>query len=166
MEFSLEIRPACLDDAKLLWEWANDPLVRKFSFNRPQIEFEHHLTWFREKLQTYDTSFWIVEYEGMPAAQIRYERRSRYLAEVNFSVAAGLRSKGIGRSTLLQTECLVHKALAVDQLRALVLVDNQASIRVFRRCGYSLVGKREVRGFECLEFHKDIHSERIFNNNG
>jgi len=36
----LRLRPVCADDCRMIWEWANDPLVRSQSFANDPIPWE------------------------------------------------------------------------------------------------------------------------------
>ena len=48
----LELRPATLGDAKLLFDWKNDPDVRKWSIeSKDKINFDKHLKWLAKNLQ-------------------------------------------------------------------------------------------------------------------
>ncbi len=37
---------ACQDDCNLLFQWANEEVTRKNSFNTAQIKYKDHLKWF------------------------------------------------------------------------------------------------------------------------
>lgn len=52
------LRKATIADMDLLFEWANDPLVRQNSFTTEKITYEEHQRWFwkaleRENFQQY-----------------------------------------------------------------------------------------------------------------
>src|SRR5581483_8142161 len=70
----LTIREARPEDARLLWEWANDPSVRSNSFNQEPIPWESHLRWYEKRLASPGTRFWLLEVNSVPAGQIRYDR--------------------------------------------------------------------------------------------
>jgi RimJ/RimL family protein N-acetyltransferase len=156
MKPEINIRRVKIEDASLLWEWANDTDVRRLSFNTEPIEYSHHLEWLRNKLQSEAISFWLIELKGVPVAQVRYEKVAPEMAEINFSVSADFRGQGIGTMVLQETESLSNSELDIYRLEAIVLENNPASQRVFEKCGYSLMGQEIREGIACFRYQKEI----------
>jgi len=147
-------RPVNWDDKDLLWEWANDPVVRNNSINSEYIPFEDHVSWLKYKLDSSETYFCIIEKNQIPVAQIRYEYISEYMAEINFSVAKEFRGMGIGTSALDITIRDACNYLHVSIIRGIVLLDNKASQAVFKKAGFKISGKDNFHGKPCLIFEK------------
>lgn len=156
MKPDIYIHRAKIEDASLLWEWANDADVRRFSFNKEPIEYSHHLEWLKNKLQSEAISFWLIELKGVPVAQVRYEKVAPDMAEINFSVSANFRGQGIGALALQETESLAGSELDIFHLQAIVLKKNPASQRVFEKCGYTLKGQEIREGIVCFRYQKKI----------
>ncbi len=154
MKPGINIRRIKIEDASLLWEWANDKDVRRLSFNKEPIEYSHHMEWLKNKLQSEVISFWLIELEGVPVAQVRYEKVTPKMAEINFSVSADFRGQGIGTMVLQETESLAGSELDIYRLEAIVLESNPASQRVFEKCGYSLIGQEVREGIVCFHYQK------------
>ena len=57
----LRLRPVCADDCRMIWEWANDPLVRSQSFANDPIPWESHVAWFKRALRDPDMRLYIAE---------------------------------------------------------------------------------------------------------
>jgi RimJ/RimL family protein N-acetyltransferase len=150
---ALTIRAAIIDDARLLWEWANDPVVRGNSFSPEPIAWADHLTWYSAKLGSPDCRIWIAV-DGTPVGQVRYERIGR-TAEVDVSVASAARGRGLGRLLLRETAALACRELGVPSLSALVLVANVASLRAFEAAGYRRVGPVTRRGREAIRLDRE-----------
>ena len=62
----LVFRPVESSDAELLWHWANDPTVRKYSFSPEEIPFGKHLEWFRRKVSSPGSRIYVIEIESEP----------------------------------------------------------------------------------------------------
>jgi len=154
MKPSITSRRIKIEDASLLWEWANDKDVRRLSFNKEPIEYSHHLEWLKNKLQSEAISFWLIELEGVPVAQVRYEKVAPDMAEINFSVSAESRGQGIGTLALQDTESLASSELDIYRLEAIVLDNNPASQCVFEKCGYSLISQKIREGIMCFHYQK------------
>jgi RimJ/RimL family protein N-acetyltransferase len=146
----LQIRSASWEDVNLLWKWANDPSVRENSFHPEPIGRDEHVEWFKKKLADSGTRIWIIEMDGEPVAQIRYDRVNSGIAEIGFSVSLGYRGQEIGTKTLRMTSTRACEELNVQCLRGIVLRHNEASGRVFQKAGFRKEQKNKIiKGREC-----------------
>lgn len=135
---TLSIRTATIDDAELLWEWANDRSVREQSFNSEPISWESHLKWLSDKMESPSTQFYLLLENGEPTGQIRYDRddREQSAAEISFSIAEEHRGKKLGIAILELTCDKALKDLNCRQITALVIKGNEASHKAFLRAGF------------------------------
>jgi RimJ/RimL family protein N-acetyltransferase len=146
------LRPASLQDAQLLWEWANDPFVRFNSFNSDSIPAGNHIDWLKEKLASDKTIIYIVEMNKTPVAQIRYDCEEKQCANISFAVAAGYRGKGLGEQILLQSVMRACRELGVKRLQGAVLDHNEASKRTFVKAGFKKIGRQKISEKMCHIF--------------
>ena len=139
----LRVRPATVDDARLLLDWRNDPEARSRSRSSDVIDLEGHLAWLRGTLASPDRHLLVVESaDGTPVATTRYDRLApdpdggdRW--EVSISVAPGMRGQGLGGATLAASdEWLRATEPAAGAVVAHVRPDNTSSRRLFLRSGY------------------------------
>lgn len=133
----LVVRPALPEDAQLLWEWANEAAVRHNAFNPEPIPWEVHLKWLAQKLEQETARLWIIEQNGQPVAQIRYDDRGDGRAEIGYSVAQGARGQGLGSKVLQETAALACHALGVSTVYGVVFQANHASRRAFIKAGFT-----------------------------
>jgi len=131
----LSLRPADANDARQLWEWANDPVTRKNAFDSNPIEWQAHVEWFTQKLADPDCRIWILENHGTSSGQIRYDRRHD-CAEIDFAVDPNSRGQGLGTVLLELSAPKAFDALQVQKLIGSVKLENQPSIRAFERAGF------------------------------
>ncbi|MDA0987475.1 MAG: hypothetical protein O3A55_07760, partial [Bacteroidetes bacterium] len=57
------LRPAKLDDIKIIFDWANDKEMRQNSFDLKSIAWENHVIWYNNKLNQNDSIILIGETE-------------------------------------------------------------------------------------------------------
>ena len=152
---TLSLRPASRHDAKLIWQWANDSVVRSHSFDSTCISIDDHMGWFREKLISDRAIIYILEMGNTPVAQIRYECAENNCAEIAFSVAAEYRGLGLGTQAILLSAEKASRALNVERLKAAVLVENKASLRAFEKAGFRRVGREKKYGKSCHIFLRE-----------
>ena len=152
------IRRAGVDDALLLWQWANDPLTRRNSFSRAAISWDDHQAWCAKQFAAPDCRLWIMQIGDLPVAQIRYDRVVSDMgvaAEISFSVAPGFRGLQLGTRLLEATAPLATGELAADSIQAVALQGNEASRRVFLKAGFVAAEARRPDGRLCMIFRRD-----------
>lgn len=137
-------------DMDLLYQWANDPDVRKMAFHTETIPYEDHVKYFTKLLADASAHQYIMYQGELPIGQIRLNVEGNE-ALIDYSIAAGYRGKGYG-SELLQ---LVKKQVVTDRIENVtklvgqVKYENPASASVFEKCGFT---KREMQEYIQYEF--------------
>lgn len=132
---ALTLRPAAETDREFLWEWANDPVARAWSFHPGPIGWEEHLDWFRRKREDPNSAIYIAEEDGQPVAVAGFVIEGAQ-AIVSINVASRRRGRGIGASVLrLACSRLVEERGPLSVV-ALIKRGNAASERAFARAGF------------------------------
>ena len=132
----IELRGATQGDSKLLFEWRNHPSIRAISINSDPIPWESHQQWFDKVLQDANRPLYIAEQAGTAVGVIRFDIDSAQ-AEVSLCIAHDQNGKGLGTQLLLLGEQqLLQGRPEILKIVATVLEGNEASHRLFRRCGY------------------------------
>ena len=146
----LKIRRAEIDDSQQLFRMANDFEVRKHSFSTEQIKYEDHFKWFKEKLNSKNkTAIWVMEFEGIIVAQVRYDTSKKRTAIIDFSVNAAFRGNGYGTQILKKTINKACDQLLVSRLKGIALDTNQKSSYCFIHSGFTMKEKKVVNGYSC-----------------
>lgn len=150
------LREVTWRDCRLLWKWANDPEMRAMSFSPEQIPYERHEAWFRRKMSDDGSTILVLEYDGAPAGQIRFDRQDDGVALIDFYVDASLRGRSLGTHLLnAGIEQLLRKeGSRVAGFVGVVKGANEASKRAFEKSGFRLAGQERLHGEDCLRFEK------------
>jgi UDP-2,4-diacetamido-2,4,6-trideoxy-beta-L-altropyranose hydrolase len=150
----LKIRETDETDCKLLWEWANDPEVRAFSFHSEAIPWENHVTWFSKKMADPNCHLYVILNENSTAiGQVRFDIQRKGEAIVSISIAKDKRGHGYGTEALkLALKELVKSVPELRQVKAYVKIANTSSIRIFQRAGFAKEGKLMVENQAALQF--------------
>jgi spore coat polysaccharide biosynthesis predicted glycosyltransferase SpsG/RimJ/RimL family protein N-acetyltransferase len=131
----IDLRPVRNDDEKLIWEWANDPVVREASFRSDPISWENHRRWFATKITSPSTRIFMAELEDEPVAQVRFEIDGDS-AVISVAVNARLRGRRYS-SAILRRACReIFRTTEVNRVIALIKPGNGASQRAFARAGF------------------------------
>ena len=132
MNKKLALRPATLEDAKILFKWRNDPQVRAASHNQDEIDFETHLSWLEDSLRNPNRKLYIAEENGTNVGTIRADwDKNAYT--LSWTVELASRGKGIGKRMV---KLLTNKIK--EPIRAEVKIDNLASMKIAQEAGMQL----------------------------
>ncbi|MEX1002979.1 MAG: UDP-2,4-diacetamido-2,4,6-trideoxy-beta-L-altropyranose hydrolase [Crocinitomicaceae bacterium] len=131
----IELRRVEQEDVQLLFQWANDPLVRSQSLNPKPITFEEHEQWLQNKLADKNSLLFIGHQDEDAVGQIRFDQKEDHIL-LSYLVAEMYRGRGLGYE--LVARGLKALKLLVDQgeILAQVKLKNLASQKVFERLGF------------------------------
>jgi RimJ/RimL family protein N-acetyltransferase len=132
----LTLRAAVHSDMELLFEWANDTVVRSNSFSQERISFEEHKRWFLNKMSSADTRMFIAAERGKPVGIIRFERENIEDAVVSITVSPEWRGKGFGKKMLNLGIMQVKKNGFAKRLYANIKPENTVSRSIFVHNGF------------------------------
>jgi UDP-2,4-diacetamido-2,4,6-trideoxy-beta-L-altropyranose hydrolase len=150
---SLRLQRSTQADSKILWEWANDPEVRRLSFSSDAIPWEIHQQWYTRKLKDPNSAGWIgFDIEDRPIGLVRFDRSSDGRLDVGVSVAAGFRGRGFGTELIRQGLRRISFLFPRQPAHAWIKAENLTSIRAFEQAGFELVGKEIVKGSKALHY--------------
>ena len=151
----LKLRPVTLADYRLLWEWANDPLVRAVSFSSKPISWEDHVKWFGTQLSNLRCYYYIlVGDNSAPIGQVRFNT-SNGEAEINISISANFRGHGYGAEAIGMASKHLFQEASITRIYAHIKRGNTASINTFTKAGYKMAGTKIVKGHKASEMVLD-----------
>ena len=141
------LRPATIEDAESLLEWANypDSLSNKAA-TTVAIDRRTHYDWLEARLVDESCRLCIIESGGTPVGQVRLELKSGGY-HVDIFIVPAYRRAGVARSAL-------QKAISVANLRpviAIVRAGNEPSISLFRSLGFVESGRQGDFITYCIE---------------
>ena len=140
MKDKLEIRFASKNDLKLYFEWVNDKLVRLNSLNSNVITYENHKSWFIKNLNTPNCYLLVMDINGKPAGQIRFEINNE-ISLIDYSIDKKKRGIGLGNKIVKYGIDFVMEKLhskKIKLLKATVKRSNLASINIFMNNGFTI----------------------------
>jgi len=148
----LRLRPATFEDCRLLWEWANDPIVRASAFGSKSIPWDEHVNWCRQKLADPRCLLYlIISNNGIPVGQVRFDLNSEANAEVDISIAASERNKGYASAALRLACQQAAESTNVRNVLAHIKGKNIESVGAFRKAGFVERGAQDFKGHKTIE---------------
>lgn len=122
-------------DVLQVYNWSNDALVRKNSYDSDPIKLENHKKWFSKKIKDENTIFLIALVNDIPAGVVRYEIGHEH-SLVGILVAKEFRGQKLAADFLINSATYYFNICALPVL-AYIKAENKASIKSFENAGYT-----------------------------
>ncbi len=134
----IHLRTATMVDAKLLYNWRNDPETRIASFQDMEINYQDHLSWLEASLNNEKRRLYIADLLGKAVGTVRADDVSGTWV-LSWTVAAEARHQGVAKH-------MVHELAQKisDPIAASIKIENAASVRVAEYAGMQF--EKEVNG--------------------
>lgn len=148
------LREATLDDLKTTFRWVNDKIVRTFSYNRNEITEQEHFSWFSEKIASEECVYFILEIAQNAVGSIRFDiEKNGISAKINYLIASEFTGNGYGSFILTEgvKKLKLYKP-AIETVYGFVLLNNQFSIKIFKKQGYKITFENDNE----LKFEKKL----------
>ena len=131
----LALKSADIEDVEIAYKWAIDDLVRKHSFSKNKITFEHHASWFRQKIDSSECMYFILVKGALKIGSVRIDLMNDLNEGViSYLVDSEFHGMGFGKKILQLAET---KFLGKEiSLKGIVLNSNVPSIRIFEKLDY------------------------------
>ena len=135
----LNLRSAGEEDARLLWGWANDPVVRESAFDVRPIAWDTHVEWLGRRLADERAHIYIAcDRDDSPLGQVRFEGDND-VVEISLSVAREFRGRGWGPALIDAGVRRLFADTAVRTIYARVKKVNGASRSAFHDAAFTEV---------------------------
>lgn len=134
-----QLRRATMADAKMLFDWRNDPETCAASINSDPPQWEGHQKWLDASLCNPERALLIAEVDGVPVGTVRIDHGEE--TELSWTVAPDQRGKGIAKQ-------MVELACPPEHVVAKIKPENVASQKVAESAGFMLVEEGELQVWE------------------
>lgn len=144
----IQPRAATLNDADLLFEWANDPTTRQMSFHPQPISWQNHLQWLEGMLADSAVLLLILQFQQTPIAQVRFDEDGT----ISINLSPKHRGKRLAVPVLLAAITYQAEKRPFSTLTAYIKPENTASQAIFTQAGFACVGETILSGNSCLKY--------------
>ena len=154
---STKLRPLKESDRDIVFQWRNDPLIVSLSSSQKTVSRTEHDSWFPKMLISDDIKAFVVEADGKPAGQLRFERKPGGLCEVTIYLMDPYKGQGRGVEALRLGLNEICKHWPDMTAVAYIRSDNEASISAFMQAGF------KKGGMEAPRAGHDVYTRRLAN---
>ncbi len=132
----LIIREATINDAEILFNLSNEETVRENSINRNKIEWNNHIKWLKEKIESSNYIIFLFFDASKFIGQVKFEIEDNE-AVISISIAKEFRGKKLSLALLQKgiSRFLLNNK-NVEKIIAFIRPQNQASIKSFTKVGF------------------------------
>jgi len=136
MGTDIQLRPAAVGDAQMIYAWRNSPAVRAVSHAQAPIDYETHLAWVQATIANPDRCLLVAEDAGQAIGVVRFDRRERE-ALISIYLAPDQIGRGRGGSVIRQS-CVViaERWPTLTSVHAEIQENNLQSIHSFAAAGF------------------------------
>lgn len=133
----ITLRRAVESDCENLYQWRNDVETRRYAFNSEPIDFATHQQWFMRTLENSQRILLVGEDEGQAVGILRYDMQGE-AAMVSVYLVPQQRGRGYAAELLKHGNgWLQENFREIKQVKAEVLEENQASLHIFKKAGFT-----------------------------
>ncbi|MCC6555698.1 MAG: GNAT family N-acetyltransferase, partial [Polyangiaceae bacterium] len=145
------LREAGPEDCRAVWQWKNEPEVRRSAFITRYVPWAEHAAWYERRMRLPERMLWMIEAAGAEVGWIRIDRDGG-VGVASIALAPEARGRGIGARAIALACARAAAQGGPARVEALIRPDNERSARAFRRAGFTPAGTRDVHGAAALVY--------------
>jgi RimJ/RimL family protein N-acetyltransferase len=128
------IRPVKEGDIKKIFEWRNEPQVRKGMFISKRISWKTHRKFWDNLLKNKNRFAFVIRAGDQDVGVVRLDKVGD-IAEVDIFISSKYQGRGLGTNAMNEIKKRA-KGLNISRLTARVKPDNERSMKMFENCGF------------------------------
>ena len=131
------LRKANKNDSKILLNWSNDPIVRRWSFTKKTISLLEHKKYIKNFINKKNFKIWIFLSKKKPCGLVRIKKYKKK-AILSYLISRKYRGKKLASVMLNLSTKKLYKKFPKISIYAHVLSNNRKSIKSLIRAGFIL----------------------------
>lgn len=154
-EIKINFREVIYEDIWLLYNWSNDPISRKMSFNSEPILQEEHQKWFATVIENPNIMILIAEVDHKSIGFVRFNI-SDMDAVISIAIDHSQRGKGLAVPMINESIHYIKQIKNIENIYAYIKEENTPSIRTFINAKFSLIEKHKKEDYYYLKFRYSL----------
>ena len=134
----LVLRKAINSDVNITFEWASNPIVRKYALSQSKIDFDNHLAWFNSKIVDKNIFYYIGTVNEKPVGSIRFDNVDGEIV-ISYLIDPEFHGSGFGKKILEEGIEQLKLDFQWNTIVGIVKDENIASLKIFRDLNFKEV---------------------------
>ncbi|WP_424096603.1 GNAT family N-acetyltransferase [Moorena producens] len=139
---AVSLRLATLEDAKIIFDWRNDPWIVSLSSSQKTVTWQDHVAWLSKVLKDHNYQIYLIEHEGMDIGSVRFERKTMDSCDISVYLVREQTGRGLGVEAIRQGCQEIIVDWNVKQIWAKIRDNNRHSKSAFQKAGFVAVTKK------------------------
>jgi len=150
----ITLRKVHQNDLEITFQWASNPSVRAYSFQKQMINKHEHISWFYSKLSDKNCLYFIAEFNDCKIGSIRFDLQG-FEAIISYLIDPKYQGQGFGQSILALGIHYIKTAKNkvnhnIKKIIGIVMKDNIKSIKAFEYLGFTKYEEHDQFKFEMI----------------
>ena len=148
---AISLRAATAGDAKMIFEWRNDPVIVGLGSSQREVTWAEHQEWFSQSITSGKRRIFIVQNDGVPIGQVRFDLLEKSECVISVYLASEFTGHGWGIEAIRNGCELIFEEWPIHAVVALVRAENEVGQSAFRRAGFVEIVARCAPGHKIFK---------------
>jgi UDP-2,4-diacetamido-2,4,6-trideoxy-beta-L-altropyranose hydrolase len=143
---TISLRPATAADAKLIFEWRNDPVIVRLGSSQREVTWTEHEEWFSQSITSGKRRIFIVEKDGLGIGQVRFDLVASSECVISAYLLAQFTGRGWGVEAMRSACEMIFEIWPIQFVTACVRAENKAVQSALGKVGFEEIASKAAPG--------------------
>jgi RimJ/RimL family protein N-acetyltransferase len=148
---TISLRPATAADAKLIFEWRNDPVIVRLGSSQREVTWTEHEEWFSQSITSGKRRIFVVQNDGVPIGQVRFDLVEKSECVISAYLMTEFTGRGWGVEAMRSGCEMIFEIWPIQSVSACVRAENKAVQSALAKVGFRELGERCAPGHKIFK---------------
>jgi RimJ/RimL family protein N-acetyltransferase len=151
---AISLRAATAADAKMIFEWRNDPVIVRLGSSQREVTWTEHEEWFSQSITSGKRRIFIVEKDGIGIGQVRFDLVTSSECVISAYLLAEFTGRGWGVEAM-RTGCeMIFEIWPIQFVSACVRAENKAVQSALGKVGFEEIATNGAPGHRAFQLKR------------
>ena len=152
---TISLRPATAADAKLIFEWRNDPVIVRLGSSQREVTWTEHEEWFSQSITSGKRRIFIVQNDGVPIGQVRFDLLESSACVISAYLLTEFTGRGWGVEAMRSGCEMIFEIWPIQSVSACVRAENKAVQSALAKVGFEEIASKAVPGHKAFQLMRE-----------
>jgi RimJ/RimL family protein N-acetyltransferase len=152
---TISLRPATAADAKLIFEWRNDPVIVRLGSSQREVTWTEHEEWFSQSITSGKRRIFIVQNDGVPIGQVRFDLLESSECVISAYLLTEFTGRGWGVEAMRSGCEMIFEIWPIQSVSACVRAENKAVQSALAKVGFEEIASKAVPGHKAFQLMRE-----------